>query len=356
MAVETLAPGSPQDRLSGFYERALYEGSFRAGYSLPDGRVLSIAFHPILIDGEPSGVLSLARLVTAQETADERPGGPASIDPFVRPSHPSRRVESLEHSPDDLAPAFLQADLYCAIENRQFEFFYQPQIHRHKVIGVECLIRWHHPSRGLVMPADFIPAAEESGLILPMSIWGLETACAQIAAWSKQKRARDMTVSVNISALHIRQPDFVEQVLGVVERAQINPRRLRLELTENMLADNIADTMDKMARLHARGIRFSLGDFGTGCSSLAYLKKLPLDTMKIDREFVKDMLTDHASAAIASTIVSLGIALGITVIAEGVETDAQKDFLAQIGCDKFQGYLFSRPLPLAELELFLQSF
>jgi len=186
--------------------------------------------------------------------------------------------------------------------------------------------------------------------------WVLQNACTQIAAWAGQEQTADFTVAVNISARQLRQPEFVGQVLAALDRTGANPQRLRLELTESMLVENIEEIIAKMTQLKSHGLRFSLDDFGTGYSSLAYLKRLPLDRLKVDRAFVRDILVDASSGAIAQTILSLGRAMGLSVIAEGVETEEQLTFLAGLGCHSFQGYLFSRPLPVKEFHAFLQSF
>jgi diguanylate cyclase (GGDEF)-like protein len=253
------------------------------------------------------------------------------------------------------ARAALEEDLRQAIKEKQFLLYYQPQVERGRLTGAEALIRWKHPIRGLVQPNDFIPLAEETRLILPIGDWVLEDACAQIALWAGRKDAAHLTVAVNISALQFRQPSFVEQVLATLRRTGANPDNLRLELTESMLVENIEDIILKMTELKSHGLRFSLDDFGTGYSSLAYLKRLPLDRLKIDRAFVRDMLVDATSGAIAQTILSLGRAMGISVIAEGVETEEQRGFLAGLGCHSFQGFLISRPLPLENFEAFLQG-
>jgi EAL domain-containing protein (putative c-di-GMP-specific phosphodiesterase class I) len=217
-------------------------------------------------------------------------------------------------------------------------------------------MRWNHPRHGILLPEKFISLAEETGLILPLGNWALETACAQIVAWKCRKESAHLAVAVNISAQQFRQPDFVEQVLQALKRTGANPQNLRLELTESMLLENIEDVIAKMTRLKSHGLRFSLDDFGTGYSSLAYLKRLPLDRLKVDRAFVRDILVDASSGAIAQTILSLGRAMGLSVIAEGVETEEQLTFLVGLGCHSFQGYLFSRPLPVKEFHAFLQSF
>jgi len=248
------------------------------------------------------------------------------------------------------ARAVLEEDLRQAIRACQFVLYYQPQIDRNRLVGAEALVRWNHPWRGILPPGDFIPLAEETGLILPLGRWVLESACAQIAAWAASRQTAQLSIAVNISARQFRQPDFVEQVLSALDRTGANPYNLKLELTESMLVENIQEVIDKMTELKLHGLRFSLDDFGTGYSSLAYLKRLPLDQLKIDRSFIRDILVDESSAAIAQTIVSLSRAMGLPVIAEGVETAEQREFLTRIGCHAFQGFLFSRPLPLAEFE------
>jgi diguanylate cyclase (GGDEF)-like protein/PAS domain S-box-containing protein len=254
------------------------------------------------------------------------------------------------------ARAALEEDLRQAIKEKQFLLYYQPQVECGCLTGAEALIRWMHPKRSLVQPNDFIPLAEETRLILPIGDWVLEAACAQIALWAGRKDTAHLTIAVNISALQFRQPSFVEQVLATLRRTGANPDNLRLELTESMLVENLEDIILKMTELKSHGLRFSLDDFGTGYSSLAYLKRLPLDRLKIDRAFVRDMLVDATSGAIAQTVLSLSRAMGISVIAEGVETEEQRGYLAGLGCHSFQGFLISRPLPLENFEAFLQGF
>jgi len=244
----------------------------------------------------------------------------------------------------------MEEDLRQGIKKDQFILYYQPQVERDHVIGAEALIRWRHPERGMVFPTEFIPLAEETGLILDLGRWVLETACAQIAAWARRPETAHITLAVNVSARQFHQPDFVEEVLSVIERTAADPRKLKLELTESMLVDNVEDVIAKMTALRSHGLRFSLDDFGTGYSSLSYLKRLPLSQLKIDRSFVMDVLTDPNDAAIARTIIALGQSLGLKVIAEGVETEGQREFLASHGCHIYQGYLFSRPVTLEGFE------
>jgi EAL domain-containing protein (putative c-di-GMP-specific phosphodiesterase class I) len=240
------------------------------------------------------------------------------------------------------------------MQEDQFVLHYQAQVvgEEGRVTGAEVLIRWVHPERGMVPPTDFIPLAEETGLILPLGRWVLETACAQLAAWATQASMAHLTIAVNVSPQQFREHDFVAQVLAVLEQTGANPNRLKLELTENLLVDNVQDIIEKMYALKAEGVGFSLDDFGTGYSSLSYLKRMPLELLKIDQSFVRDVLVDPNDAAIARTIVALAQSLGLGVIAEGVETQAQREFLAQSGCHAYQGYLFSRPLPVNDFEAF----
>jgi diguanylate cyclase (GGDEF)-like protein/PAS domain S-box-containing protein len=253
------------------------------------------------------------------------------------------------------ARAAMEEDLRHAIKAGEFVLYYQPQLDSAGPAGAEALIRWRHPRRGIVAPGDFIPLAEETGLILPLGDWVLETACAQLAAWAAHISMAHLTLAVNISAVQFCQPDFVDQVLAVIQRTGANPRKLKLELTESMLVENVEETIVRMKALKAHGVEFSVDDFGTGYSSLTYLRRLPLDQLKIDRTFVRDMLVDIHCEVIAQTIISLGHALGLSVIAEGVETEPQREHLEELGCHSFQGYLFSPPLPLNEFELFLSA-
>jgi diguanylate cyclase (GGDEF)-like protein/PAS domain S-box-containing protein len=249
------------------------------------------------------------------------------------------------------ARVVLEADLREALRQKQFYLCYQPQVDgTGDLTGAEALLRWRHPQRGLVSPAEFIPMAEETGLILPLGHWVLETACAQLQTWSMQPETTQLTLAVNVSARQFHHPTFVEQVLAVLDHTGIRAEKLKLELTESLLLGDVEDTIAKMTALKARGVVFSLDDFGTGYSSLAYLKRLPLDQLKIDQSFVRDIFTDTNDAVIIRTIVNLGHSLGLSVIAEGVETPAQHDFLAAQGCHAFQGYLFGRPVPIDQFQ------
>lgn len=246
--------------------------------------------------------------------------------------------------------AMLLRDLRQALDNGEFCLFYQPVVSQaRRVLGVEALIRWQHPQRGMVSPATFIPLAEDSGLILSIGQWVLETACRQLASWAQDPERANWHIAVNVSARQLRQADFVEQVAAAIERTGAHASMLRLELTESMLQDNLPSTIGKMQVLRQMGIRFSLDDFGTGYSSLSYLQRLPLDQLKIDKSFIDNVLTDANDAAIASTIVALARTLGLGVVAEGVETVEQMELLVASGCQVFQGYLFGRPVEAAAL-------
>lgn len=252
--------------------------------------------------------------------------------------------------------AELEAALRKAIQARQFLLHFQPQVHADgRIMGAEALVRWLHPERGLVSPAEFIPLAEDSGLILPLGQWVLEAACRQLVAWAHDPQASHLILAVNVSSRQFRHVEFVAQVLAVLKETGANPARLKLELTESLLLDDVEGTIVKMEQLKSQGVSFSLDDFGTGYSSLAYLKRLPLDQLKIDQSFVRDVLVDANDAAIARTVVALGQSLGLHVMAEGVETDGQRDFLASQGCLIYQGYLFSRPLPVEAFNQFLAN-
>lgn len=254
------------------------------------------------------------------------------------------------------ARAELEDDLRAALDQGQLQLYYQPQlVDDGHLIGAEALVRWNHPQRGVVSPADFIPLAEETGLILPLGQFVLDAACHQLVTWAGQPGFAELSIAVNVSARQLRQEDFVSKMWATLLRTGANPRYLKLELTESLLVDNVQETIGKMLALRETGIGFALDDFGTGYSSLSYLKRLPLDQLKIDQSFVRDVLDDPSDATIARTIVALAKTLGLGVIAEGVETAAQLDFLREAGCYAYQGYFFSRPLPIGEFERFVAS-
>ncbi len=254
------------------------------------------------------------------------------------------------------ARASLEDEMRNALEGRQFQLYYQIQVdNRRRPSGAEALVRWNHPVRGLMPPVQFIPLAEETGLILPMGLWVLESACAQLKAWEDDERTRHLVLAVNISAMQFHQADFVAQVKAVVADNAINPALLKLELTESMLLDNTEDTVATMNALKVIGVQLSLDDFGTGYSSLQYLKLLPFNQIKIDQSFVRDIATDHNDAVIVQTIIAMSEALGLDVIAEGVETEVQHEFLDLRGCHSYQGYLFGKPMPIEQFEALLSS-
>ncbi|PPD29991.1 MAG: hypothetical protein CTY19_16485 [Methylomonas sp.] len=249
----------------------------------------------------------------------------------------------------------LENDLRQAIQNRQFLLNYQAQVDGSKhTIGAEALIRWLHPERGMIPSSEFIPLAEETGLILPIGLWVLETACLQLVTWAREPATRHLGIAVNVSVHQFRQEDFVKQVRELLDQTGADPSKLKLELTESLLVDNVEDVIGKMNLLRDLGVGFSLDDFGTGYSSLSYLKRLPLEQLKIDQGFVRDLLTDPNDAAIALTIIALAQSMGLDVIAEGVETIEQRDFLAIHGCHHFQGYLFGKPVSIEKFENLLR--
>jgi PAS domain S-box-containing protein len=273
--------------------------------------------------------------------ADEQgqPFAIVAIHSQVADGHPARCAEP------GMAQVFsargaLLADLRQGLQNNELTLYYQPQVDAGGMpTGAEALVRWRHPQRGLVPPAEFIPFAEETGLILELDCWVLQAACTQLAAWARSPGTAHLTLAVNMSARQFRHPDFVGYVLAILERTGGDPHRLKLEVTEGSLIDDVEETIATMVSLKAHGLGFSLDDFGTGYSSLAYLKRLPLDQLKIDQSFIRDVLTDSNAATIAHAVVALGQSLGLAVIAEGVETEAQRDFLVRHNCDAFQGYL-----------------
>ena len=250
--------------------------------------------------------------------------------------------------------AKLSQELHEALHLDQFILHYQPQIDQSgQTIGAEALIRWRHPERGLIAPNAFIAEAEARGLIAPIGLWVLETACAQLAAWQTDAATSHLTLAVNVSARQFRQLHFVHQTQAIVARSNIDPRRLKLELTESLLLDDVEETINKMTALRSDGITFSLDDFGTGYSSLSYLKRLPFDQIKIDRAFVRDILEGSNDTVIATTIITLADQLGLSVIAEGVETIFQREFLINQGCRYFQGFLFSKPLSIDDFARYM---
>ncbi|NOQ77374.1 MAG: EAL domain-containing protein [Methylococcaceae bacterium] len=254
------------------------------------------------------------------------------------------------------ARAELENELNQAIEQQQFQLYYQMHVDSSLcTVGAEVLIRWIHPERGLISPLDFIPIAEQNGAILSIGQWVFDTACAQLKIWQQDALTRELTLSVNVSAKQFHQVDFISQVTMTVQKHNINPARLKLELTESLLLNDVEDTIAKMKALAGIGIQFSLDDFGTGYSSLQYLKQLPLHQLKIDKSFIDDLVSDSNDQAIVRTIIAMAHSLGLSVIAEGVETKEQQQRLLTEGCTHYQGYLFSKPLSIAEFNELLKE-
>jgi diguanylate cyclase (GGDEF)-like protein/PAS domain S-box-containing protein len=247
--------------------------------------------------------------------------------------------------------AELEKDLRMSIRQEQLALYYQMQVDEcGRVVGAEALIRWRHPKRGMVSPAEFIPLAEEIGMIIPIGDWVIEQACAQLKAWELHPVMSKIRVSVNVSPRQLSQPYFVEQITEAIEKTGIRPSQLKLELTESFILNDVEEAIEKMQELRDIGIRFAMDDFGTGYSSLAYLKRLPLEQLKIDQSFVHDIGRDKNSSVMVRTIINIASNFGLEVVAEGVETDEQLAFLRQYGCNKFQGYFFGKPVPVNEFE------
>ena len=243
----------------------------------------------------------------------------------------------------------LEADLRAALAAREFVLHYQGQFDaRGRRIGAEALLRWMHPGQGLLGPGCFIHLAEQTGLIEPLGQWVLEQACQRLAAWAREEVTRDLSLAVNVSARQFRHADFVQRVLQALDAAGADPRRLQLEITESLALENLQDTVFKLRELRACGVGVALDDFGTGNSSLAYLAQLPLDQIKIDKSFVDPLPADPTSVLIVQAVLALGHGMGLQVVAEGVETAAQHEYLSSLGCDVFQGYLFARPVAQCE--------
>lgn len=255
-----------------------------------------------------------------------------------------------------LEQAETENSLREAIEKNQFQLFYQPQVDvNEKIIGVEALIRWKHPVKGDISPAQFIPIAEENGLIITIGYWVLETACKQLNTWKSDRTTQHLTLAVNVSTIQFAREEFVTELLDILRLTGAPPDRLKIEITESTLAMHLEDLIHKVNKLKHYGISFSLDDFGTGYSSLNYLKNIPLDQLKIDRSFIRDIVTNEQDQMIAKMIISLAKVLNISVIAEGVETDMQRTILEQNGCYHYQGYLFGAPMPIEVFEAYLQD-
>jgi len=255
---------------------------------------------------------------------------------------------------DITARETLENDLRSALTNDEFVLFYQAQFQHNKIIGAEALIRWQHPTRGLILPDHFIPLSESTGLIIPIGNWALHEACTQLKTWSHQESTKDLKLAVNISIRQFQQTHFVDQVIEAITNYKINPQNLKLELTESLFLGDLDSAIFKMNKLRKIGVHFSMDDFGTGYSSLSNLKKLPIEQVKIDKSFVRDISSNPDDAVIVQTIIAMTQHMGMSVIAEGVESDLQRVFLEENDCACFQGYLFSKPVPLDQFEALLE--
>lgn len=327
---------------------------------LEGDRIIRLLSQPFLLDGyrlQPGASIGVTVFVADADNADDllkradmamyraKAAGRGTVR-FFAPALQAAAAARLA----------LESDLREALHNQAFFLHYQPQVGLGgRIVGVEALVRWNHPSRGPVSPAEFIPVAEDIGLALPLGHWVLEHACRQLAAWAKGAGTAHLEVAVNVSARQLHHPAFVAQVIDCLDRSGAAADKLKLEITEGTLLDDVDDAIQKINALRARGLTFAIDDFGTGYSSLAYLKRLPLDMLKIDRSFVLDLTTNPNDAVIARTIVALGASLGLKVLAEGVETTAQRDFLFESGCQAYQGYLCAKPMPAADIERLLHS-
>ena len=250
--------------------------------------------------------------------------------------------------------AFVEVELNMALLRQQFRLYYQAQVdNSRRIISAEVLLRWIHPERGLIPPDQFIPLAEETGVILALGNWALEAACTQMKAWENEASTRDLRLSINVSARQFHQPDCVSQVRKILDSSGVNPEKIMLELTESMAIDDIESAASKIRELKKIGVSFSMDDFGTGHSSLAYLKHLPINELKIDKHFVQNATTDYVDATLVRTIIAIANCMELDVVSEGVETEEQMELLKTSGCNTFQGYLFSKPVPLEEFERLL---
>lgn len=254
------------------------------------------------------------------------------------------------------ARALLEDDLRRAIKEGQFVLYFQPQNYFNgQIIEAEVLLRWLHPEHGMIPPLEFIPLAEETGLIIPIGKWVLETACSCLETWKEKPETKHLVIAVNVSAKQFRQENYTDEVREILLRHAINPNSLKLEITESLVLEDVEDTILKMNELKAIGVRFSMDDFGTGYSSLSSLKRLPLDQLKIDRSFVSDISIDPDDTIIVQTIIAMASSLGMEIVAEGVETEEQLVYLHNQDCTLFQGYLFSKPVPVGEFESLLTT-
>lgn len=260
----------------------------------------------------------------------------------------ARQQAGANHAYDEMS---LKSELHSALAKRQFKLYYQIQVNGDRqILGAEALLRWKHPKYGLVTPDQFIPIAEQTGLILPIGIWVLNAACKQLKLWQSGSVKKDLSVAVNISPSQFSHPEFVEQLRYILNKTGINPALLKLELTESLMLHDIYNTIEKMEILKSLGIQFSMDNFGTGYSSLFHLKKLPIDQLKIDQFLMRDIVIDNFDAMIVKTIIDMANKLGISVTAGGVETEQQFICLKRLQCSSYQGYLFGKPMPLYKLE------
>ncbi len=308
-------------------------------YALDEGEIhVGCSVGAALLCGQQQTVEDLMRQVNVAMRQAKKAGGNALrfFDPAMQRSLNARTV--------------LEGELRKAVEAGRFVLHYQVQVDlAHRIVGAEALLRWNHPRRGVLAPGEFIGIAEETRLIVPIGRWVIDAACAQLSAWDRHAHTRDLSIAVNVSPLQFQQPDFVAQVLGAIRRHGIEACRLELELTETLLQGDLERTVETMRALKAQGVRFSLDDFGTGYSSLQYLKQLPLDQLKIDRSFVRDIVTDANDRAIVDAILAMSRHINLPVMAEGVETPEQLAVLRESGCTRYQGYLFGRPVPAQRL-------
>lgn len=318
---------------------------FRKSYSLAQQNYLiSTSIGAVLFGEHASSIDEVLKQADIAMYQAKKSGGDSLrfFDPKMQASI-TDRVE-LEH------------ELNSAIEKQEFQLYYQLQVGvNEKALGAEALIRWNHPKRGILAPNNFIPLAEETGGIIAIGQWVLETACKQLKAWQQNELTANLSLAVNVSAKQFHQTDFFSQVEMLIQKYSINPNLLKLELTESSLLDNIENTVVLMNKFADIGVQFSLDDFGTGYSSLQYLKKLPLYQLKIDQSFVLDILNDHSDRIIIKTIISMAHSLGLSAIAEGVETEEHYQCLLGEGCRAFQGYLFSKPIPIVGFDELLKS-
>jgi EAL domain-containing protein (putative c-di-GMP-specific phosphodiesterase class I) len=251
----------------------------------------------------------------------------------------------------------MERELRYALEYEEFKLHYQVQVNDDSFpIGAEALLRWNNRKLGNVSPAEFIPLAEKTGLIVSIGEWVLKTACAQIKQWESDALTRNLDLAINVSMRQFNEVDFVARTKAIIQESGINPTRLKLEITESMIMNNVQTIISTMNELKSLGVKFSMDDFGTGYSSLSYIKRLPLDQLKIDQSFVQDLQTNIHDRSIVRTIIAMALSLNLDIIAEGVETEEQRNILIDKGCRKFQGYFFSKPVPIEQLEVYLEKF